>query len=167
MYLEKAVNDTLVLLYETLEKIDDTVYSKPCKELNGAGIGQHYRHVIEIFDCLATGYEQGQISYDRRKRDKLLEQDRHAAQQAIKKLMDHISLPEKQLQLAASYTTDSDHTEYFATTFHRELAYALEHAVHHMAIIKIGFQFVVPGLKLPDNFGVAAATLKHKNACAQ
>jgi uncharacterized damage-inducible protein DinB len=167
MYLEKAVSDTLVLLYETLDKIDDAVYSNPCRELNGATIGQHYRHVIEIFDCLAKGYETGQISYDTRKRDKQLEQDRQTAKQAIKKLMSRISLREKQLQLAASYTTDNDDTEYFATTYHRELAYALEHAVHHMAIIKIGFQFIAPGLKLPDNFGVAAATLKHKNACAQ
>ncbi len=167
MFLEKAVNDTLVLLHEPLEKIESDVYSKSSAELSGASIGQHYRHVIEIFECLSNGYESGEVSYDNRKRDPLIEHDKTAAIAAIKKLVTKMSRPEKALQLVASFSPSQEQPEYFSTTYHRELAYALEHAVHHMAIIKIGLKFLSPALKLPDNFGVAAATVKYKNACAQ
>jgi len=50
---------------------------------------------------------------------------------------------------------------------HRELQYNIEHAVHHLAIIKIGVKTLEDSFKLDDNFGIAASTIRNKNACAQ
>ena len=166
MIVETAAKSTLTLLSDTLDKISEHDYYSPCNELNGATIGQHYRHIIEMFECLADGYDTGTISYDDRKRDPRLEQNKQAAFLFIKSLLPKISLPQKNLRLAASYSQTADGPEYFSTTYHRELAYALEHAVHHMAILKIGFRFIVPGLQLPANFGVAVSTIRHKSAVA-
>jgi hypothetical protein len=166
MIVETAAKSTLTLLSDTLDKISEHDYSSPCKELSGATIGQHYRHIIEMFECLADGYDCGIVSYDDRKRDPRLEQSKQTASIFIQGLLGRISLPQKNLLLAASYAQTTEGPEYFSTTYHRELAYALEHAVHHMAILKIGFRFMLPGLHLPANFGIAASTVRHKTATA-
>jgi hypothetical protein len=166
MIVETAAKSTLTLLRDTLDKISAHDYCSPCNELNGATIGQHYRHIIEMFECLADGYDTGTVSYDNRKRNPRLEQNKQAASLFIKGLLGRISLPQKNLLLAASYAQTTEGLEYFSTTYHRELAYALEHAVHHMAILKIGFRFMLPDLQLPANFGVAASTVRHKTATA-
>jgi hypothetical protein len=164
MLVESATKSTLTLLSETLDKIGTLDYSKPCEELSGASIGQHYRHILEMFECLIQGYDIGTVSYDDRKRDLRLEQDKRVALRFIHNISSKISMPEKALRLGVGYDEDTDEAEYFDTTYHRELAYTLEHAVHHMAILKIGLRFIAPSIILPENFGVAASTLRHKKA---
>ena len=48
------------------------------------------------------------------------------------------------------------------TSLHRELQYNIEHAVHHLAIIKIGIKSLEDSFKLDDNFGIAASTIRNK-----
>jgi hypothetical protein len=167
MPIEVAVNNTLAVLGDTLNKIENSDYNRPCKELNGASIGEHYRHILEIFECLISGYSTGVVSYDKRKRDRILEQDKNVALNFIHELKQNISNPEKPIKLAACYSESAEIIEYFPTTFHRELAYAMEHAIHHMAILKIAFKFMLPDLKLPEHFGVAPSTIRHKAVPAQ
>jgi hypothetical protein len=167
MFLETEVKNTLAQLGETLGEISEGDYTKPCDELNRATIGKHYRHILEIFECLLAGYDEGIVSYDTRKRDLSIEQDKNAALQFINVLTGKISVADKPLRVTACYTHNHDSVESFDTSYHRELAYALEHAVHHMAILKIGFRFIVPGLELPEHFGVAASTIRHRAAVGQ
>jgi hypothetical protein len=42
------------------------------------------------------------------------------------------------------------------------LVYNIEHAVHHMAIMKIGIREVADYINLPDNFGIAVSTLRYR-----
>ena len=49
-----------------------------------------------------------------------------------------------------------------ASNLDRELVYNIEHAIHHMALIKIGIKEVAPQLQLPEGFGVANSTIRHK-----
>jgi hypothetical protein len=50
------------------------------------------------------------------------------------------------------------------TNYFRELTYNIEHAVHHMAIIKIGIREVANYVTLPADFGIAASTIRYKEA---
>jgi hypothetical protein len=41
--------------------------------------------------------------------------------------------------------------------------YNVEHAIHHMALIKVGLKEVCPAVKIPADFGVAVSTVKYLN----
>ena len=73
-------------------------------------------------------------------------------------------LPAIQADLPLTLQVGYDHVkeDYFSVESNamRELIYNIEHAVHHMAIIKIGVREVAPYVTLPHDFGIAASTLR-------
>ena len=66
------------------------------------------------------------------------------------------------ITLELSYSHTSNDPIRVASNFERELVYNIEHAIHHMALIKIGIKEVAPQLQLPEGFGVANSTIRHK-----
>jgi len=52
------------------------------------------------------------------------------------------------------------------SNYYRELAYNLEHTIHHMALIRVGVN-EVSSIELPVEFGVAYSTVKYRKQCAQ
>ena len=79
MQLQEAVNNTFVQLAVTLQQLSHAEYKEPCKTLYGNTVGQHVRHIIELFQCLEQGYEGGVVNYEKRKRDPLIETDKEIA----------------------------------------------------------------------------------------
>ncbi len=160
MQLEKATLHIFKQLENVISAIGQDEYKQPLEILHGATIGQHVRHSLEMFICLNAGYELHEVNYDNRKRDKALEENKHEALKALNALGSALNKPDKQLFVCRENWLDGDKPESYASSYYRELVYCLEHAVHHMAIIKIGLKVVVPALQLPEGFGVAASTLK-------
>ncbi|MDG2312138.1 MAG: hypothetical protein P8L64_07110, partial [Flavobacteriales bacterium] len=69
--------------------------------------------------------------------------------------------------LRASYGVDVSVDIDIDTTVERELAYCLDHAIHHLAIIKISLIESRIDLKMESNLGVASSTLRYRETCAQ
>lgn len=157
----KQIIDDLQLL---LEKINDTDYQKPIPVLNNATIGQHVRHILEFFLCLNEGYFRGIVNYDNRMRNKQIEESRNYASAQIDKILDAIRVYhlEHDLLLEMSYDEYGESGVQVKTNYHRELAYNIEHAVHHMALIRIGLRDAAPYIRVPQNFGVAVSTIRHQ-----
>jgi hypothetical protein len=166
MQLQQAINNTFVQLSTTLQQLSDEEYQCTCNTLHGNTIGQHVRHIIELFQCLATGYEIGLVNYEKRKRDKNIEIKKQLALDLLKDIYDKLDRPNKALKLEALY--DEHATEVIAidTNYFREVAYNLEHTIHHMALIRIGVT-AVSAVSLPENFGVASSTVNFRKQCAQ
>ncbi|NNF01693.1 MAG: DinB family protein [Bacteroidia bacterium] len=139
--------------------------------LSGASIGMHFRHVIEFFDCVVDGVSNGMINYDLRKRNGVIEQDPLAASRRILELRNWIQ--EQHEDKALELQSDMCEGDTFLgsgvrSSYNRELIYAIEHAIHHMAIIKIAVINSFPDLQLEPNFGVAFSTVRYReSACAQ
>ena len=74
MQLQQSIQNVFVQISESLEQLTCEQYCKPSKILFGATIGQHVRHIIELFICLDNGYGTGVVNYEKRKRDILLKQ---------------------------------------------------------------------------------------------
>jgi hypothetical protein len=165
MNLPHACSDILAQLTSVVNQISPEDYSKPSATLGGSSIGQHLRHTLEFFFCFKSGCETGVINYDKRAHDKLIETDKFLALHAIAGVSDFLkNLKENTtLMLEARYDSQVDFTN-IITNVSRELVYNIEHAVHHMAIMKIGIREVAPYIDLPANFGIAASTVQHQRA---
>lgn len=163
----KHIAVVLNQLQNALRQINNEQYVMPLQVYSGGSIGAHGRHIVEVFSELVAGYELGTVNYENRKRDKTLEGDKDVLIEAMQQICTLLNKADKPLILQAGYDYRDVQVETYQTTYNRELAYALEHAVHHLALIKIGLICVNPYINLPPEFGLAAATVKHNNACAQ
>jgi hypothetical protein len=70
------------------------------------------------------------------------------------------------LQLQVIYDDTADEPIIISTNYFREVAYNIEHTIHHMALIRVGINETT-NILLPENFGVASSTIKYRKQCAQ
>lgn len=166
MQLQQAVNNIFVQLADSLNQLSQEEYSQPCKTLFNNTIGQHVRHIIELFQCLEKGYESGVVNYEKRKRDTAIETDKDMAGRLLLEIHSGLSKENKALTLEASYDDNNTEPILFDTNFNREIAYNLEHTIHHMALIRVGIN-EISSIELPEDFGVASSTVKYRKQCAQ
>lgn len=166
MQLQQAVNNVFVQLAGTLEQLSQQEYSQPCTTLFKNTIGQHVRHIIELYQCLEKGYEEGIVNYEKRKRDSVIENDKEFAQKLLLEIHSGLGKGNKELVLEAIYDDHSSTPINISTNYFREIAYNLEHTIHHMALIRVGIT-EISSIELPQNFGVASSTVKHRKQCAQ
>lgn len=165
MHLKNACLKILDQLADVTSQIHPPDFYKPIVALGNSTIGQHMRHTLEFFICLEKGLVSGVINYDEREHDKLIESDKFIAMAALEKIKQFVGNPqqERTLTLEVGY----DDTESFVvmpTNIMRELVYNIEHAVHHMALIKIGIKQSASYVKLPADFGIAASTMRFKES---
>lgn len=166
MKFQQAIKNVFIQLTDSLSQLSDEQYHQPSKVLFNATIGQHVRHVIELFICLNNGYETGTVNYENRKRDIRIETDKLFACDLLQMIAANLDKADKELLLEAAYDEQSDDTITVHTNYYREIIYNLEHTVHHMALIRVGINDV-SSINLPEGFGIASSTIKYRKACAQ
>jgi hypothetical protein len=164
--IQGALVYQLQSLSDLLSRLDNEAYCHASKWLSGASIGQHSRHVIELVQCLLKGYDDALVNYDNRKRDNLLETDISFAIDSVSELIAQINQPDKPVLVEGNFDLEVQIPIQIQSTYHREIAYNIEHAVHHMALIKVGLKELNIALH-DENFGVAYATVQHRKLCAQ
>jgi hypothetical protein len=166
MQLIQSSHSILSQLASLIDQIDESDFSKPVPTLGHSSIGQHLRHTLEFFLCLESGCEKGIVNYDKRAHDKLIESDKYIAASTINRIKEFIAQhhTDFKLKLEVGYHLDSEESQVMDTNYFRELTYNIEHAVHHMAIIKIGIREVATYVKLSEDFGIAASTIRYKEA---
>jgi hypothetical protein len=166
MQLQNAVNTVFVQLSASIEKLTDSEYTHCCENLSKNSVGQHVRHVIELFQCLENGYEGGVVNYENRKRDHDIETNKELALRLLQNISVGLVRENKDLVLEACYGDANSESLQIGTNYYREIAYNLEHTIHHMALIRVGIA-EVSSLILPADYGVAGSTVKFRKQCAQ
>lgn len=166
MLLKKPIQNVFVQLTESLHQLTAIQYTQPSKILFNASIGQHVRHVVELFLCLENGYATGVVNYEKRKRDCKIESDKDFAIQLIKDIYHRLERPNIDIVMEAEDYEEVSGVVAIPSNYYREIAYNLEHTIHHMALIRVGINDV-SSLILPDEFGVAYSTIKFRKECAQ
>lgn len=151
-------------LVNVLQQLPDRdCYSSPCSSLSDATIGQHTRHIIELYQCLTAGYQSGEINYDNRKRNPLYENDIDAAVSVIKDILLQLEQADKPVKI---YCNSDEDTLCILSNYNREVLYNLEHCIHHQALIKVAL-LQIKDLAIAAGFGVAPSTLQYREKCAQ
>src|SRR5512138_2488148 len=135
MLLKHPIQNVFVQLSESLNQLSDTEYNQPSSILFNATIGQHVRHIIELFQCLEKGYDAGVVNYEKRKRDYRIETDKSLAASLLLDIFHKLDRPNRHIVLEAEDYEDTVETISIPSNYYREIAYNLEHTIHHMALI--------------------------------
>jgi len=160
--LKTANLQILSQLEEVLEQLHAQDFSMPLDILSGNTIGMHVRHVVELYLEFFTGMAEGEINYDKRKRNLTLQEDLETAIWALKDVKTQVkALQNETALLVKSCFVDSEIIQ-LPSSLSRELAYNLEHSIHHMAILQICFKQYFTKLILPVHFGVANSTIQYQ-----
>ena len=165
MEIKSAVNNLFDQLRFVLENLSEKQYKTPSVSLSGSTIGQHIRHSLEFFSCLINSKESGIVNYDKRERNPEIEESIELALEMLNQLSVEVkeSLCKNDLILELSYSHINDECLKVKSNFDRELVYNIEHAIHHLALIKIGMIEIASEVALPQGFGVADSTIRYQN----
>lgn len=161
--LKQQLNIVLQQLCTALYQISDEHYRYPSAQLEGNSIGAHTRHIIELYQELIRGYENGVVDYDQRKRDQQIQTERAAAINRLIQVIQAPTLENKPIIVLAPSMHAGQHAQPIGSTYDRELMYHIEHTIHHLALIRVAFQEFAIG-PLPEDFGVAPSTMVHRMA---
>lgn len=150
-----------------LKQFSTDLYIHPKEILSQATIGQHFRHILEFYICIEKGAGTRTVCYDDRERDLLIETNVEYAINTLDSLKEFLRMVKDDLSLTleANYSASSDKKTVIQTSLYRELAYVLDHAIHHLAIVKIAL--LEDKVQVETNFGVAASTIRYRKKCAQ
>lgn len=161
--LLKSIHQSLDELTNLLSQLSDTDYSKSYESLSGATIGEHTRHILEMFQCLEKGYDSGVLNYDDRERNIQIQTEIKFARQCIENIKVGLKTENKliYLELVMNHLGMRIQSNYY-----RELLYNLEHCVHHQALIKVAV-LQCENVLVDENFGVARSTIEYRKQCAQ
>jgi uncharacterized damage-inducible protein DinB len=155
-----ALTRSLTAIVELLERMSDETYCwKPAGGVSGA-IGAHVRHVLDHVNVLVERPRPQVVSYDYRLRDTRIEQSRLAGIAALRLAIGRVpdlTGFERDEMLTLEVMVEHGRAPVAVTTsLARELVFALQHTIHHQAIIAILLQQI--GVAAPTRFGYAPAT---------
>lgn len=144
-------------------------YQFPSQTMFGATIGQHVRHILEFYQSAFKGLKTGVVNYDKRERSLLIETETAHAIHVIDNIIRDLKQvkDDKSLILEGDFSAEAGTEIKIETSFFRELAYCLEHSIHHQALIKVGLLELNSLSCINDTFGLAPATIRFRKQCAQ
>lgn len=161
--IDHCRND-LETLKHLLSNIDSELYAYTSKSLGGSTIGAHIRHILEFYISVVNSSGHMRINYDNRARDKQLETDPNAAISTIDLLCSLLceDFNDEQVYLECNYTINNgSDCDTVLTSRYRELAYNLEHSIHHQALIRVALRELNREHLVGAEFGVAPSTIRY------
>ena len=158
-----SINKSLNELIALLDQLPDTEYAKQCPQLSNATIGEHTRHIIEIFQCLGNFYDSGLVNYDKRERNNQIQTSTEFAIKSILAIQYNLDRENKKIELQQIINGEEIRID---SNYHRELLYNLEHCIHHQALIKVAI-LQCENIQIDANFGVARSTIEYRTKCVQ
>lgn len=161
--LPDFIKNNLDELINVLKQLSNSEYSSPCIQLSNASIGDHTRHIIELFQCLENQYESGVVNYDKRERNILIQTDTDFAILQLISIQNNIGKANKNILLQQQIEGCEIVTE---SNYHRELLYNFEHCIHHQALMKVAV-LQLESISINENFGIAHSTIEYRNQCVQ
>ncbi len=165
----QASKNNLLEISQLLNRIEGEHLREKLPVLSGSSIGQHIRHILEFYICLLERDSRQSVCYDKRERKLLLEESIPFIQESIQNIISMIDdlSGDQKVMVEMSFSEDKDLFTTFESSLYRELAYCLEHNIHHLTIIKIGLLNQIPDFEFSPNFGVAYSTIRNEKKCVQ
>jgi hypothetical protein len=135
-------------------------YRRPLEEFDGSTLGQHFRHILEFFQCLDKGVAGGMVDYASRERNLLFEDNPAIAAAAFEDFLRMLDTRSGEQRLEVKAEFGGNDRPVYQSTLGRELLFVYDHAIHHLAIIKIGIRCQFPEISINKDLGVSPSTIK-------
>jgi hypothetical protein len=153
-------------IVEIISNIQEEDYCRPLDIYNGSTLGKHFRHIYDFFHCLVHQCNLKDVDYCDRNRDGRIENERLYSISQFNQISTSIGKleEEKEITVHADFETAPGVRPVVKTTIGREIMYGYDHAIHHLAIVKIGLRFLYPDVPVNEELGVAASTLRYQKS---
>jgi len=131
-------------------------------------IGPHVRHIIDHFTLFVRGIDAGEIDYDARDRDGIVERDPDVAAEALREVREQLlglapELGDREVVIRQASARNSEALCYRSTGA-RELVFLSSHTIHHLALIACLCEQL--DMTLPESFNLAFSTEAHRQVAA-
>ena len=153
--------ETIDQLIDFLRDLTDEDYNYTHGTILSSSIGQHLRHILDLYYALMASSNVELVDYDIRRRGAALETDRGAGLKELSDIRQWVSeLSETQLQAICRIKTevmlsDSSSIE-TESSVGRELCFVSSHLTHHLALMAVLAKLA--GCQVDESLGVAPAT---------
>jgi uncharacterized damage-inducible protein DinB len=176
MSINDHITDNLRALRQGLDllhRMDDRLYAAIQRPYFQYGVGSHFRHCLDAYQCFLRGVAAGRIDYDERERDERIEQQRARAMARLEATIEKLAnLPladgATPLLVKLEAADPQDERAWNQSSLGRELHFLLSHTIHHYALIALMLR--LQGFHPAEDFGIAPSTLAHwrrEAACAR
>jgi uncharacterized damage-inducible protein DinB len=172
-----SVRDNLAAIEQGLDLLADISparYVQRAPVCFNSAAGGHLRHVIEHYLSFLQGLQTGEVDYEARPRDPLIESDPDYAAGQLEAVKQRLALlaasnADRPLRVRVETTPVGATAPWSDSTALRELEFLLSHTVHHYALIAVVCRLA--GQSVPPDFGMAPSTLRYLKtqtaACAR
>jgi uncharacterized damage-inducible protein DinB len=154
-----ALQAQLRSLREVIERLQAEDYRSAPSGVSGS-IGAHVRHCLDHVDALLTGMDGFEMTYDSRARGTAAETDPLIAMIEIDRLCVELDdLSEQTLTRPVALRSVAQRGRVpvrVSSTLGREVAFVIQHTIHHCAILAILLELV--GMDVSNGFGYAPST---------
>lgn len=152
--------EVLAQASQMLESLNDEQYQKRPGGKKSC-IGEHFRHLFDLFESVKAGVRSGLVDYDIRSRGSKIESERSVGLSLCDSMTRFFTeLNDTQFEETVDVKTEvtlaESHSVKLRSSIHREIIFATAHAVHHFAIIREIAASL--GCELPSDYGLAPAT---------
>ncbi|MCR9288732.1 MAG: hypothetical protein NXI23_15255 [Bacteroidetes bacterium] len=164
MNCKQGTKFIITQMVDLLDVVGDENYRTHLPIFKGSSIGQHIRHITDFYTCFISGFNEGLIDYSKRERNHLIEMETAFAKGVMGNILDEITYcdEEKIIDVRVDFTSELGvERPIVKSSIGREMMYAYDHAVHHLAMIKMGIRVAFPNIQVDEKVGVAPSTLKH------
>jgi hypothetical protein len=152
-----------------LGMLGNAAYTRRIPAAFNASVGGHYRHCLEHFRSVFDGLDAAEVNYDSRKRDPRIETVCEVALDETRELL-RMSQGIGDWTLGCSIWVRSkvsyriEESPSATSTVGREIMFCVVHAIHHYALIRVMCGML--DVPVPDDFGIAPSTIKHRETVA-
>ncbi len=171
--MQKVIDSSIEIfdqLNDFIESIDNDVYQDNSSTLFESSIGQHLRHILDIYHALIRNMADDIVDYDIRLRGSSVEVNRSDALQTLSDIRAWlVALCPHEINHCVKIRTEiaisEQHSSVLETSFGRELFFASNPTINHLALMVTIAK--VLGCLIGANYGVAPATATYNREQAQ
>lgn len=162
--MNKIINgsiESLEQMIDFIKGLTDEAYQTAPKPLFDSSIGQHLRHILDVYMAIIKSEKFEVVNYDIRRRGLALESVRIEGLAELNIIHNWLlDLDETSLSLPTNVQTEvsvcSEQAAQMSSSIGRELCFASSHLTHHLAIMAAIAKFL--GHEVSDELGVAPTT---------